>query len=156
MHDHNDSPPAMPLKAGPSPWSQAEGMRLHAWLRWPAIILLVLSAGSLIVDAVLTAKLGWEAWRDSGASDALLSLTLNGCVVMARGIVLYGAICMLRRRSYRSARGAAILASMPLCSPLYFAGIPFGIWAWFLLGNLDLKGVFDSAAAINNARAEKA
>lgn len=56
--------------------------------------------------------------------------------------IALGAISMLRLRSYRSAYLAAILSLIPLCSPCFLLGIPFGIWTLVLLNRPEVKQRF--------------
>ena len=44
-------------------------------------------------------------------------------------VIIYGAIQMMRGRSFGLSRTAAILAVIPLTSCCFVIGIPFGIWA---------------------------
>ena len=57
-------------------------------------------------------------------------------------IVIYGAIQMMRGRSFSLARTAAILAVIPLTSCCFIIGIPFGIWALVVLAQPDVKALF--------------
>jgi hypothetical protein len=52
-----------------------------------------------------------------------------GTALFLNGIILIGAIQMLRMRTRALAVVAAILACIPLLSPCCFMGIPFGVWA---------------------------
>ena len=49
-------------------------------------------------------------------------------VFAAHWIILIGAICMWRNTSCRFAKLAMVLSIVPVFSPLFVLGIPFGIW----------------------------
>jgi hypothetical protein len=61
--------------------------------------------------------------------------------LMNVGIAL-GAISMIGLKSYRSARQAAIMSAIPVCSPWFLLGIPFGIWAIVVLNRPAVKQRF--------------
>ena len=58
--------------------------------------------------------------------------------------VIHGAYQMKNLSSYRNAMGAAIVAMIPFCSPCYFLGIPFGVWALIVLLDERVKSSFSS------------
>ena len=55
----------------------------------------------------------------------------------------FGAVCMLRMRRYGFAMASAILALIPVCSPCFFLGIPFGIWALVVLSQAEVRQRFE-------------
>lgn len=57
-------------------------------------------------------------------------------------VIIYGAIQMMRGRSFGLSRTAAILAVIPLTSCCFVIGIPFGIWALVVLAQPDVKALF--------------
>ncbi len=57
-------------------------------------------------------------------------------------LVLIGSIMMLRRKSYAMAMMAAVMASIPICTPCVILGCPFGIWALVLLMQPPVKATF--------------
>ncbi len=57
-------------------------------------------------------------------------------------VIIYGAIQMMRGRSFGLSRTAAILAVIPLTSCCFVIGIPFGIWALVVLSQPDVKALF--------------
>jgi len=63
-------------------------------------------------------------------------------VILVNAIVLTGAIKMRALQKYRFASAAASVAIIPLLSPLFIVGIPFGIWAKIKLGNPEVKRYF--------------
>lgn len=54
-----------------------------------------------------------------------------------------GAAKMGFLESYRLGRFAALLSCIPFLSPMYILGIPFGIWALFLLSKPEIKAAFE-------------
>ncbi len=57
-------------------------------------------------------------------------------------VIIYGAIQMMRGRSFGLSRTAAILAVSPLTSCCFIIGVPFGIWALVVLAQPDVKALF--------------
>ncbi len=57
-------------------------------------------------------------------------------------IIIYGAIQMMRGRSFALSRTAAVLAVIPLTSCCFVVGIPFGIWALVVSSQPDVKALF--------------
>ena len=55
----------------------------------------------------------------------------------------YASIRMINLKSYRTARLAALVSCFPFCSPCCVLGIPFGIWAFILLGKPEIRAAFD-------------
>jgi hypothetical protein len=62
-------------------------------------------------------------------------------LLMNVGVAL-GAISMIRLKSYRSAYSAAVMSVIPICSPWFVLGIPFGIWALVVLNRPAVKQRF--------------
>ena len=75
---------------------------------------------------------------------AILSFT---ALCISYFLVLYGAMQMLKGRRFGMARTAAILSVIPVCSPLFVIGIPFGIWALVLLSKPEVRSAFERSAA---------
>jgi ABC-type spermidine/putrescine transport system permease subunit II len=63
-------------------------------------------------------------------------LTLPSC------FIAYGAYCMRRGVRYRTSKIAAILACIPIVSPMIWFGIPFGIWALLVLRQPAVRRAF--------------
>jgi hypothetical protein len=57
------------------------------------------------------------------------------------GLILAGAICMLRLRIYPLAMTGAIVAMLP-CFNCCLVGLPFGIWALVVLNRPEVKHAF--------------
>lgn len=60
------------------------------------------------------------------------------------GIVLFGAISMLKLQRYGLAMGASILAVIPCVGPCVCLAIPFGIWSLVVLSKSEVKQAFAS------------
>ena len=71
------------------------------------------------------------------------SPVLDGIALILCPVLIYGAIQMLRRRSYGFCRLTAILAIVPLSAfCCCFLTLPFGIWALVALNNPDNRAQF--------------
>ena len=113
----------------------------------PAILLLVLSTLFLLL---LIFSLPFQVARianiDTSTSEGAGELT--GSIVCLfvwtffMLAIIAGSICMLCLKGYSGALTAAILAVIPVCSPCFVLGIPFGIWAIVLLRKPDVKERF--------------
>lgn len=65
------------------------------------------------------------------------SLQFAGLILIAIGAAKLGFL-----ESFRLARIASILACIPLVTPFVILGIPFGIWALWLLADPDVQAAF--------------
>jgi hypothetical protein len=61
--------------------------------------------------------------------------------LLASGVIIYGALQMMRLKSYRLAMTSSILAMIP-CHICCFAGLPIGIWALIVLMKPEVKSAF--------------
>ena len=104
----------------------------------PGIILLVLSG---VFMMLLLASLPFQVINlrhfDTRTAEGMGAL-MGGITALISWFavttaILFGSICMIRMKGYKSALAAAGASSIPCCSPFYLLGIPFGIWAWILL-----------------------
>ncbi len=116
-------------------------------LQIPAICLLVFSGLHLfgIMIALPGLVVDWTE-LDLSTSRGMGELT-GGVVAVVIWVavilaIIFGAICMIRLRGFRQAQVAAILAIIPICSPCYIMGIPFGIWALVQLNSPAVRGRF--------------
>jgi len=113
----------------------------------PAIILLLLSVLTILM-VLMSLPSQFIRLRAIGTSTPEGFGTLVGFITgLALWLVItvaiaYGSISMMRLSGYRSACLAAILSLIPLCSPCYLLGIPFGIWALVLLNRPEVKQRF--------------
>ena len=63
-------------------------------------------------------------------------------LLIAAFFVLFGAIKMKRLNNYAWARSAAIVSMIPCLGPCCLMGIPFGIWAFVVLGKPHVQQAF--------------
>jgi len=104
----------------------------------PAIVLLVLSSLFLLIQiAALPNQIvrlrEVDTSTPEGAGEMVGGVVAVVVWAVATMAVIVGSICMLLLKGYRSAFSAAVLSAIPLCSPCFVVGIPFGIWALILL-----------------------
>lgn len=135
--------------ANPYATPEIEGPSLASGnpLQIPAIALLVLS--SLFVLLILASIPGQilrmraiDTSTSEGTGELLggiMSLILWPLMNLA---IAQGTFSMLRLSSYRNAYTAAILAIIPVCSPCFLLGIPFGIWSIVVLNRPEVKQRF--------------
>ena len=58
-------------------------------------------------------------------------------------LIIYGAIKMLKGKSFKLAKTSAILAMIPFVSCCFIIGIPIGIWSLVVLHRPDVKAYFN-------------
>ncbi len=63
---------------------------------------------------------------------------------VANAAIFHGARCMRQGIGYRPAIIAAVLACIPVASPILYLGIPFGIWALIVLRWPAVRAAFQS------------
>jgi hypothetical protein len=113
----------------------------------PAIFLLILSSLFLLIllaslpNQILRMK-AVDTSTPEGVGElcgGIMSLVMWPLVNLA---IALGAVSMIRLKSYRSAYSAAVLSVVPICSPCFVAGIPFGIWALVVLNRPEMRHRF--------------
>jgi len=115
----------------------------------PAIILLVLACIMLLmillsIPGQIFRMLEIDTTTPAGAGELFGMIgSLVIWVAMMAGII-WGSIAMVRLRGYGSAMVAAVLALIPVCSPCFVLGIPFGIWAIIILMRADVRARFQT------------
>lgn len=67
---------------------------------------------------------------------------IAGVSALIAPFIIYGALQMMRGRSYGLSKTASILALIPVTSCCFLLGIPFGIWALVTLGKPEIKNFF--------------
>ena len=111
----------------------------------PGIFLLVLAImmlGLILLSIPVQIAQMREIDAPVGQVDAAVSMvTLMVWIIMTVAII-WGSIGMVRLRGYRNAMAAAVLAVIPVCSPCFVLGIPFGIWALVVLLRADVRAKF--------------
>jgi hypothetical protein len=70
-----------------------------------------------------------------------LAGTINLVIALLNGLILFGAINLLRLRNRAFAMTAAIIAMLP-CQCCCLLGLPFGIWALTVLNKPEVKSQF--------------
>ncbi len=126
----------------------------------PALCLIVISSIAiglgvlgLVVDGVLLST-GLDQQLDEIQNGSLpkrtqiLIRSAWGIVLIAAsGFVLYGSIAMRRLQNYRLSRMAAMVAAIPCVGPCCLLGIPFGIWAFVVLGKPEVQQAFENQSS---------
>ncbi len=113
----------------------------------PAIFLLTLAVSFvLLIVASLPEQIARIRAIDSSTSEGAGELFGNIASLilwpLMNLVIVLGAIAMLRLKGYRTAYTAAILATLPCCSPCFLLGIPFGVWSIVLLNRPEVKQRF--------------
>jgi hypothetical protein len=121
-------------------------------LRPPAIGLL---ACSLMMLAMMTMSFGSVAWMHvKGGFESVVETQLElwstfwyAYTAMVCGSLLaaYASIQMLRARQYPACVTGAIFGTIPIITPCWVLGIPFGIWALVILLRKDTRAAFAEA-----------
>lgn len=140
-----------------SPFSQPLNPDANASVQSPAIALICVAAIAIVLGSLgllgdlfmyLTGMLDQlEAENNGPISEytQVIVRTIWGFVLLiAACYVLYGAIQMMRLRSYPIAFSAAVVATIPMLGPCCILGIPFGIWALVVLAKPEVKRAFES------------
>lgn len=81
------------------------------------------------------------------ATDRQIPITFSLYILISAlysGMLASGAFSMMRRNSYMWATATAILAMVPFLGPCYILGIPFGIWAYLVLRDPDVRSSFSN------------
>jgi uncharacterized membrane protein len=117
----------------------------------PAIALLVSGVLALMTRLLFFALVVWAKTYQRGVLAADLSDDFDKywyifvAMFLAALATIYGAIQMLRLQHYRACIAGAVIASIPILSPCYILGIPFGIWALAILLRQDTRAAFVEA-----------
>jgi hypothetical protein len=80
-----------------------------------------------------------------GMNIGLAGGVLGGVGVLIAAFVVYGALCMMRLRSYGMALGASIAIMVPILSPCCLLGLPVGILGILVLRSPGVKAAFTNA-----------
>jgi hypothetical protein len=113
----------------------------------PASILLVLA--SIMLALILLSVPGQilrmrdiDTTTHEGQGELIGSILTLVVWIIITAAILWGSIAMLRLRSYRDSFVAAVLSVIPVCSPCFVLGIPFGIWAIIVLIRPEVRARF--------------
>jgi hypothetical protein len=86
-------------------------------------------------------ELGPEAAEAFVSGGFIIIICIAGLFIDA--IIAFGALKMMKLESYGFAVAAALLAVIPcLSSPCIVLGVPFGIWALFVLMDPEVRNAF--------------
>jgi hypothetical protein len=117
----------------------------------PSIILLVLASMML---ALILFSIPGLIFQTRGIDTTIPALqgklvgSLAGFWVVMMGAIIWGSVAMLRLRGYRNAMVAAVLAVIPVCSPCFVLGVPFGIWAIIVLMRVEVRAMFQGQTGV--------
>ena len=78
----------------------------------------------------------------SNDQQTILSIMWGVVMLIANGIILWGAIEMRRLHNYGLAKAAAVLAIIPCFGPFFIIGMPFGLHALSTLNRESVKQRF--------------
>ena len=128
-------------------------------VRGPAVSLLILATLALLLDSFImvgSLREGIYLSRQhdrgelteqeyDGRDEALATVWgFSLSVIMFHGVMVVGAITMLRLGSYSMAQAGASVALIPCISPFFLLGIPFALWALSVLGEPRVRSGFRS------------
>src|SRR5215211_39290 len=129
--------------------SNLETQRAMEMVKLPAIFLIVTAALSVLggLLGLLTPGVSEEQLsrmlEDPSAPDWLKELAQSSAggvgqasnivSIVVGGVILFGALKMMRLQSFGWAMAASIAAVIPCLSPCCCLGIPFGIWSLVVL-----------------------
>jgi hypothetical protein len=104
------------------------------------IVVSLLAIGYYLLYAVVCYQ--WLNHPDGPPEYAGQSLFTALLLAGYSAITLAGGLCMVMLRARWLALVAAILATIPVCSPLMILGIPLGIWALVRLRSPAVQAAF--------------
>jgi uncharacterized membrane protein len=145
----NNTPFCEPPNTNPyaSPAPQASSGSPDNPLLIPAIVLVVLATMFvMLIVASLPGQIvrirAIDTSTPEGSGEFFGSIVSLIVWIVMNLAIAAGAISMIRLRSHRSAQTAAIMSVIPVCSPCFVLGIPFGIWALIVLNRPGVKQRF--------------
>jgi hypothetical protein len=150
MSDSWSSEPGPVVEQPPHPEQRVRALQR---VRAPAIGLLVTAglgflvaiAAALFLNRVLIEAFDLppelREQMEASQSPVLTAVQLVVTVVVC-GLVVWGALGMLKLKSWGLAIAASFLALLPCVSPCCLIGLPFGIWALVVLFDKDVKAAF--------------
>jgi len=71
-----------------------------------------------------------------------LGIVLNIVGLAVAGLIVYGAMQMMKLQKYGLSMAATIAAMVPCISPCCILGLPLGIWALVVLMKPEVKAAF--------------
>jgi len=112
-------------------------------LKAPAIILIILAVIS-ILNILSGIVIRYSMGELRAGNELIFSMVVAFGLSAVQLAILMGAVNMLKGNGYSSARMSGILSCIPVCTPCFLLGIPFGIWALVVLGKQEVKDAFNS------------
>ena len=109
-------------------------------LRGPGIWLSLISIVSILQ---ILAGQAVRAAAVAPTLDFFVQLALLFGVVLVQAFVLFSARQMLTGKNYGVCMAGAIIACIPMLTPLLVIGVPFGIWAVIVLRRPEVKAEFN-------------
>ncbi|GAB5405685.1 MAG: hypothetical protein Aurels2KO_39160 [Aureliella sp.] len=115
----------------------------------PATALIIMaSIHSVFVSiSVVVIVVSWVG-NDGGIGE-LIAAVIGCAQFIALVLIAIGAAKMGHLESLTLARVGATLACIPVITPFFLVGIPFGIWALRLLAEPAIKSAFDASTSAN-------
>jgi hypothetical protein len=97
-------------------------------------------------DVALLATGGFGPFEvEEGETASIAIRTVWGIAIFGASLfTFWGGLQMQKLRNYDLARNAAVVAAIPCLGPCCLLGIPFGIWAYTVLGRPEIRSAFES------------
>jgi hypothetical protein len=144
--------PQYPGYGPPPPRPVASVYAAAGKLRGPALGLMLVSGVNILVclivvifalQSVLAQRQTQVTTETTAESLSLVSLlTSCGVSMIISGMILVGTQAMRSVRSFAMCVTISIIAVIPICSPLFALGVPFGIWALVVLMQPEVRYAF--------------
>lgn len=145
-------PPPPPLYQPPPP-PPVDTAAAASRVKGPAITLIVITAIGIVLQLISMAMnmVGmrstpaglppeFERWIEMSAGP--LGLLAGLLTLAVGGLIIFGAMKMMRLESHGLAMAASIVAMIPCLSPCCCLGLPVGIWSLVVLNNAQVKAAF--------------
>ena len=124
-------------------------------VKGPAISLIVVASicllclvVALVFDVILLSTGLIDQLRDNGPvsreSAVYIRMIWSLVMVAANSLIIFGAVQMLRLKSWPMAMTACVVAVVPCIGPCFILGAPFGIWGPVVLNQPDVRRAFQS------------
>ena len=105
-------------------------------------LLVVLSGLARLVVSGQTEQIADDAERLGYVVGTVFGYGIGALSLVVAPVIIAGGVAMLRGRSLKLARSAAILALLPVTSCCFLVGLPFGIWALIVLKKPEVEAFF--------------
>jgi hypothetical protein len=110
-----------------------------------AVAIIVLAILDMFTNSMAVAFNVWRAMEPGMGNegrDLLMYSTYNGIHAIAMLPIVFGAISMVRLRSYLWSMVVVWLVVIPFLSPCFITAIPFGIWGIAVLRDPAVRSAF--------------